>query len=100
MSQEIETEARRLAAAKMSLSDPVGADLPDDLWQQCEEEAKRNIRKRQLLAIMHAALVNTRGRPPTLRGPYVISDEQLDDAIARSERLLVAYGQPKLAHSR
>lgn len=37
-----ETFARRIAAKKMSLKDdPLGMNLPDDLWQQCIPQAQR-----------------------------------------------------------
>lgn len=36
----IEAEARRIAAKKMGLvKDPDGKNLPDELWQQCQQEA-------------------------------------------------------------
>jgi hypothetical protein len=89
----VEIEARRVVAKKMRLTDTSGSALPEDLWSQGVAQATKNLRKKNLLVIMHAALVNTRERPPTLRGPYVISDADLDDAIASSERLLKAYDE-------
>lgn len=51
----------------------------------------RTAYKHQMLKIIRAALVNTRARHPTCRGPYVISDEELDKAIESSTRLLANY---------
>jgi hypothetical protein len=48
-------------------------------------------RKLELLRVIYAAAVNTRARPTKLRGPYVISDEDLDAVIAVSEKALARY---------
>lgn len=42
---QIETMARRMAAAKMGLvKDPHGERLPDDLWRQCVKQAEAAIK--------------------------------------------------------
>jgi hypothetical protein len=40
-------------------------------------------RHEQLIQIMKDAVINTRKRPPTLRGPYIISNEYLDACIKK-----------------
>lgn len=42
-----------------------------------------NERGEQLWAIIRDAVVNTRERPPTRRGPWIISDEYLDECIKK-----------------
>jgi len=44
---------------------------------------KRNERGEQLWTILRNAVINTRKRPSTLRGPYIISDEYLDGCIKK-----------------
>lgn len=53
-------------------------------------EAKME-RKIRLLEIMLAAMINTRSRPASLRGPFILTDEELDNSIRRSEQLLIRY---------
>ncbi|AXP07722.1 hypothetical protein SmphiM6_31 [Sinorhizobium phage phiM6] len=42
-----------------------------------------NKRGEELWEIMRKAVINTRKRPPTRRGPYIISDEYLDECIKK-----------------
>jgi len=40
----VDTVARELAASKMELrNDPTGSRLPDDLWKQCETDARTQL---------------------------------------------------------
>lgn len=47
-----------------------------------------NERGEELWAIIREAVINTRSRPITRRGPWIISDEYLDNCIKELDKVV------------
>ncbi|TDR90345.1 hypothetical protein [Enterovirga rhinocerotis] len=97
--EAVEREARLIAANKMGLvKDPTGSRLPDDLWRQCEEEARATLEVAQpmLMSQFASDVLAERRRQIEVEGWTPEHDDKHDKGELSDAAACYALGTEKV----